>query len=111
MTQDIAGIRKNYAQRSLSESDTNLNPLHLFDRWWKEAVNAELDEVNAMTLATASADGVPSARIVLLKGYSEEGFTFSPITIAIKAGNCWRIRKPAWSFSGKNSSARCASRA
>lgn len=76
MTQDIAGIRKNYAQRSLSESDTDLNPLHLFGRWWKEAVNAELDEVNAMTLATASADGVPSARIVLLKGYSEEGFTF-----------------------------------
>lgn len=76
MTQDIAGIRKNYAQRSLSESDTGLNPLHLFDRWWQEAVNAELDEVNAMTLATASADGVPSARIVLLKGYSEEGFTF-----------------------------------
>jgi len=76
MTQDIAGIRKNYAQRSLSESDTDLNPLHLFDRWWREATEAQIDEVNAMTLATASTDGVPSARIVLLKGYSEEGFTF-----------------------------------
>lgn len=76
MTQDIPGIRKNYAQRSLSEADTDLNPLHLFDRWWQEAVNAQLDEVNAMTLATASTDGVPSARIVLLKGYSDEGFTF-----------------------------------
>lgn len=76
MTQDIADIRKNYAQSSLSETDAPQNPLELFDRWWRQAAEAQIDEINAMTLATASADGLPSARIVLLKGFSEEGYSF-----------------------------------
>ena len=72
----IADIRKDYKLQSLSEEDTSDNPLSQFEKWWKEALDSGVDEVNAMTLATASADGMPDARIVLLKGYDERGFTF-----------------------------------
>ncbi len=76
MQPDIASIRKVYSQKTLSEADVDANPFKQFDKWWKEALTSDIDEVNAMTLATASADAVPSARIVLLKGYSEDGFVF-----------------------------------
>jgi pyridoxamine 5'-phosphate oxidase len=76
MQSDIAGIRKTYSQKTLSEKDIEPNPIRQFDKWWQEAVASAIDEVNAMTLATASADGIPSARIVLLKGFSENGFVF-----------------------------------
>lgn len=76
MSGDIAAIRKSYSQKSLLEGVAAPNPVLQFSRWWEEAVSAEIDEVNAMTLATASADGVPSARIVLLKGFDETGFSF-----------------------------------
>jgi pyridoxamine 5'-phosphate oxidase len=76
MQNNIADIRKNYSQKTLSENDVESDPVKQFDRWWKEAVASEIDEVNAMTLATASADGFPSARIVLLKDLSAEGFSF-----------------------------------
>ncbi|HKO81517.1 MAG TPA: pyridoxamine 5'-phosphate oxidase [Chitinophagaceae bacterium] len=76
MQVDIAGIRKTYSQKTLSEESVDSNPIAQFDNWWQEAVASNIDEVNAMTLATASADGIPSARIVLLKGFSEKGFIF-----------------------------------
>ncbi|MDF2383724.1 pyridoxamine 5'-phosphate oxidase [Nostoc ellipsosporum NOK] len=76
MDERIAGIRQNYSLRSLSESDVAGDPIEQFGDWWQEAIQSELPEVNAMTLATASADGVPSARIVLLKGFSQKGFVF-----------------------------------
>ena len=76
MQVDIAGIRKTYSQKTLSEESVESNPIAQFDNWWQEAVASNIDEVNAMTLATASADGIPSARIVLLKGFSEKGFIF-----------------------------------
>jgi pyridoxamine 5'-phosphate oxidase len=76
MQNSIADIRKNYSQKTLSENDVDIDPVKQFDRWWKEAVASEIDEVNAMTLATASADGFPSARIVLLKDLSVDGFSF-----------------------------------
>lgn len=72
----IADIRKEYKLKSLSEHETGNDPFVLFDKWWKEAEASDVIEVNAMTLATASNDGVPSARIVLLKGYDKRGFTF-----------------------------------
>src|ERR1700712_4463663 len=72
----IADIRKEYKLHQLNEKDIAKNPIEQFDRWWQEAVKSELLEVNAMTLATASADGLPSARIVLLKGFHEAGFQF-----------------------------------
>lgn len=73
---NIADIRKDYKLQSLSEKDVNRNPFRQFDLWWKEAVDSQIDEVNAMTLATANNAGIPSARIVLLKGYDDNGFVF-----------------------------------
>jgi len=73
---DIAEIRQRYAKKVLLEEDAAASPFVQFEIWWKEAIEAALDEVNAMTLATASIDGVPSARIVLLKDFSENGFMF-----------------------------------
>jgi pyridoxamine 5'-phosphate oxidase len=72
----IASIRRDYQLKSLSEQDILSDPLQQFTIWWKEALTAEIDEVNAMTLSTAKADGRPTARIVLLKGYDENGFVF-----------------------------------
>ena len=76
MSGNIASIRKNYSKKTLSEKEVYSRPVQQFEQWWKEAVDSEIEEVNAMTLATASADGLPSARIVLLKGFSESGFVF-----------------------------------
>ena len=76
MADSIADIRKQYSQKQLSETDLAKDPITQFDSWWREAVSSAIDEVNAMTLACASADGFPSARIVLLKGFNEQGFVF-----------------------------------
>ena len=72
----IADIRKDYQLQSLSEADVAASPVAQFGKWWDDAVKSEIDEVNAMTLATVNAEGIPSARIVLLKGYDENGFIF-----------------------------------
>lgn len=76
MIKNIADIRRDYSHKKLSENDVNKNPITQFGNWWEEAVHSKIDEVNAMTLATASPDGLPSARIVLMKGFSEKGFVF-----------------------------------
>jgi pyridoxamine 5'-phosphate oxidase len=76
MNKAIADIRKDYMLQALLEADVDDNPFSQFSRWWDEAVTSAITEVNAMTLATASKDGAPSARIVLLKGFSENGFVF-----------------------------------
>ena len=76
MSTSIADIRKDYSTRQLSEDEMRTDPIQQFEKWWTEAVKSEIDEVNAMTLATASSDGLPSARIVLLKGFDENGFVF-----------------------------------
>ena len=76
MTAKIADIRKNYSKKKLTEAKANPDPLKQFAKWWKQAVKSNLDEANVMTLATASTDAVPSARIVLLKDFGERGFTF-----------------------------------
>ncbi len=72
----IANIRIDYKLKSLSEEDTALNAYEQFSKWWSEARNSHLHEINAMTLATADKNGTPSARIVLLKGYDARGFVF-----------------------------------
>lgn len=76
MTNSIADIRRDYSHKSLSEKDVDVNAIRQFEKWWNEAVNSKIDEVNAMTLATASLDALPSARIVLLKEFNEKGFIF-----------------------------------
>ena len=75
-TSDIANIRKDYKLQTLSEKDVSKDPFSQFDKWWQEAIHSGVDEPNAMTLATASADGMPDARIVLLKGFDSSGFVF-----------------------------------
>ncbi|HTE08242.1 MAG TPA: pyridoxamine 5'-phosphate oxidase [Flavitalea sp.] len=72
----IADIRKEYILKTLSESDAEDNPIAQFEKWWKEAVHSEIIEPNAMTLATSSSDGLPAARIVLLKGFDQKCFVF-----------------------------------
>ena len=76
MNSNIADIRRDYSHKSLSETDVDANAIKQFKKWWDEAVNSKMDEVNAMTLATASSDGLPSARIVLLKEFNDHGFIF-----------------------------------
>lgn len=72
----IADIRKDYKLRSFLEEDAAVNPFDQFSIWWNDALASNIDEVNAMTLATVNAAGKPSARIVLLKGMSQEGYEF-----------------------------------
>jgi pyridoxamine 5'-phosphate oxidase len=76
MDKKIADIRKDYSHKVLIETEIESDPIRQFDKWWRDAVAAEVPEVNAMTVATASADGMPSARMMLLKGFSEQGFLF-----------------------------------
>ena len=72
----IEHIRKEYKLKTLNEKHVETSAIQQFDKWWLEAINSSIDEVNAMTLATATPDGKPSARIVLLKGYDVKGFVF-----------------------------------
>jgi pyridoxamine 5'-phosphate oxidase len=72
----VADLRREYARARLDESTIGPDPLVEFARWFAEAQKAELPEPNAMTLATATAGGVPSARVVLLKGFDQRGFVF-----------------------------------
>lgn len=72
----VADLRKNYTRAGLSEADAGDDPVALFRAWFDAAVAADLPEPNAMTLATVGPDGSPSARVVLLKGFDDRGFTF-----------------------------------
>jgi pyridoxamine 5'-phosphate oxidase len=72
----VARLRHEYARAGLKESDADPDPVEQFRRWFDEALAADLHEPNAMTLATATPDGRPSARVVLLKGFDERGFVF-----------------------------------
>ncbi len=76
MNEAIASLRKDYKLKSLLEADVKKDPVTQFSVWWDEAVKSDIAEVNAMTLATCNADGRPSARIVLLKGFTNKGFVF-----------------------------------
>jgi len=73
---NIAALRKEYKLRSLLESDVDEDPIKQFQQWWNEAMMSNIEEANAMTLATSTIKGKPSARIVLLKGLSNDGFVF-----------------------------------
>jgi pyridoxamine 5'-phosphate oxidase len=80
-----AELRKEYQKEALSEEEVLADPLLQFTKWWTEAVASDLEEVNAMTLATASSDGLPAARIVLLKGFDAKGFVFFSNYLSYKA--------------------------
>ncbi|TGK31041.1 pyridoxamine 5'-phosphate oxidase [Leptospira gomenensis] len=76
MKSDLSSIRTNYTKSSLDVSDTGDDPIVFFQKWFQEAVLSEVLEVNAMTLATATKDGKPNARTVLLKGITDGAFVF-----------------------------------
>lgn len=76
MNTDISSIRTEYTKANLAIEHTAADPVSQFKKWFEEARKAEVPEPNAMTLSTASPDGRPSARIVLIKEVNEKGFVF-----------------------------------
>jgi pyridoxamine 5'-phosphate oxidase len=72
----VAALRQEYALSSLSEGDADADPIVQFTRWFEQAIAADIHEPNAMTVATATRDAIPSARITLLKGFDTRGFVF-----------------------------------
>ncbi|MFC5407804.1 pyridoxamine 5'-phosphate oxidase [Larkinella bovis] len=76
MLSPLADLRKEYTLNGLDPKDVSPSPFAQFQRWFSEALTAEVPEPNAMHLATVGADGRPSGRIVLLKGFDEGGFSF-----------------------------------
>ena len=72
----IADQRKEYSRESLDESDVDRNPVAQFRKWFDEALKSELAEPTAVALSTVGADGRPSSRMVLLKGFDARGFVF-----------------------------------
>ena len=72
----LQNLRIEYSSSPINESEVDANPISFFGKWFDEAMAAEVREPNAMTLATATRDGIPSARIVLLKGADKNGFSF-----------------------------------
>lgn len=73
---ELHSMRRDYRVGELREADVAADPIEQFARWFEDARQAALPEPNAMTLATAAADGTPSARIVLLKDFDARGFAF-----------------------------------
>lgn len=74
--ENIQNLRQEYRAAELAEGDVDKNPVTQFGKWFTAAVDAQLYEPNVMTLATADLTGRPSARILLLKGFDENGFVF-----------------------------------
>lgn len=76
MNRDIASIRRDYQLASLDETTAAFHPMDQFEHWWEEAIQSNIDEVNAFTLSTIALNGAPAARVVLLKGFTPAGFVF-----------------------------------
>lgn len=76
MDRAVSDLRREYTRAGLCEADLAPDPVDQFRQWFDEMLEASLYEPNAMTLATATPDGRPSARVVLLKGFDERGFVF-----------------------------------
>ncbi|HQQ71827.1 MAG TPA: pyridoxamine 5'-phosphate oxidase, partial [Alicycliphilus sp.] len=76
LSSSIANLRKSYERAELSEDASQADPLQQFDQWLHEAVNAQVNEPNAMTVATVGSDLRPSTRVVLIKGYDAQGIVW-----------------------------------
>ncbi len=72
----LASLRHDFDRAGLSESDVNADPVEQFRSWLKTAIDSGIKDANAMTVSTVGADGRPSARVVLLKYFDADGFTF-----------------------------------
>ncbi|MGH3353444.1 MAG: pyridoxamine 5'-phosphate oxidase [Nocardioides sp.] len=84
MEAELAAARENYTRSGLHEDDLTSDPFAMFERWYAEARDAGIVEPNAMVVSTVSATGAPSSRLVLLKGFSADGFTFFTNTASRK---------------------------
>ncbi len=73
---EIAGLRREYETAGLRRADLHPDPIEQFSIWFAAAVEAALPDANAISLATATPEGKPSARVVLLKGFDQRGFVF-----------------------------------
>jgi pyridoxamine 5'-phosphate oxidase len=73
---DASSLRQEYTSAGLDKADVDPDPIVQFQEWFEKVIDADLHEPNAMIVSTASTDGKPSARTVLLKGYDERGFVF-----------------------------------
>lgn len=72
----INTLRHDFSKQTLTESEVEASPILQFEKWFKEAVDSKVNEPNAMNVCTASADGKPSSRIILLRNFNEDGFVF-----------------------------------
>jgi pyridoxamine 5'-phosphate oxidase len=73
---EIAQLRKDYTLHTLNEEDVAESPFKQFEKWWQDAEKSQIEEMNAMTLASTGKDGMADARTVLLKAFDEKGFVF-----------------------------------
>ncbi len=74
--EELSQLRKDYTMHSLNEDEVDDSPITQFEKWWQDAEQSRIEEMNAMTVATAGSDGMPDARTVLLKAVDEQGFVF-----------------------------------
>jgi pyridoxamine 5'-phosphate oxidase len=74
--EEIAQLRKDYTLHTLNEEDVAESPITQFKKWWQDAEQSQIEEMNAMTLATSAQDGSVDARTVLIKAFDEKGFVF-----------------------------------
>ncbi len=95
---DLENMRNEYKKQSLDEQSIDKNPYKQFELWFSEAVNAKLQDPNACTLATCGDDGMPSARVVLLKRYDEQGFVFFTNYKSAKASDLSQNPKACLNF-------------
>ncbi|MDQ2918328.1 MAG: pyridoxamine 5'-phosphate oxidase [Verrucomicrobiota bacterium] len=95
---NIAALRQDYVAQGLRRADLDLDPIKQFSKWFGEAAAAEIRDVNAMCLSTATSDGLPSSRIVLLKGIGERGFVFYTNYESDKAGELAKNPRAALNF-------------
>ncbi|RXK81045.1 pyridoxamine 5'-phosphate oxidase [Filimonas effusa] len=85
MQRAIADIRTDYSLKTLDESVIAPDAIDQFTTWWNEAIDSEIEEANVTTVATATKDGIPDARIILLKSYDKKGFVFFTNYNSVKA--------------------------
>lgn len=95
---DLSALRQSYSKGSFSAEDLLDSPFDQFEKWFQQAMDAQLEEPNAMCLATVSADGQPSTRIVLLKDFSAKGLTFYTNYNSRKASELEATGKAAANF-------------
>lgn len=99
---ELYNMRESYQSSFLLEEDCHSNPFVQFKNWFNHAVEIKIPEPNAMTIATVGKDGQPSARMVLLKDFSDAGFSFIPIMTVTKESKYKKIQKLLYYFGGQN---------